>query len=422
MAGSILDALISQARAAISRAYMVAGLVPALVVALGWQLNGARSLAALQKNLEPLLTLKTTALPAAALVNVIAVALLGALFYGGRGLVLRLLQDGPRGALSFVRRELIERQVKRWWASRHRQAGDEHHLNVLNHLVRLDFTFVEEQPPARASTVVDLTRSVNARRYITEVVKLESQGGWNDDPLDVTLVVAGLHAFYSAPPDKRATEADEWQRLYETEKPQEVIDRIRAAMFRRVVESTAKAQEQPEQEEQLAPTLLGNRVAALDDYAERRYGIATSTLWTRLWGVLGQAERQEIANAQLRVEMLANMAVAFAAVAVLVAVGSVYRAVRVTGMALVIDWWAVAFTLACLGLALAAYKSAVYAFGGVADGIIRLVDLHRVRVLMTFGLAPPETFEEERAMFRELNAFFSNAISTNLDKRKLKSR
>jgi hypothetical protein len=46
--------------------------------------------------------------------------------------------------------------------------------------------------------------------------------------------------------------------------------------------SLLKTPSSPEHEEWLAPTRLGNQVAAPDDYAKRRYGIATEAVWARL--------------------------------------------------------------------------------------------------------------------------------------------
>lgn len=416
---SILDALITQARSAISRAYMIAGLVPALTLSLGWQLYEARSLAALQRDLEPLLTLKSAALPAAALVRVIGVVTLGALFYGGRGLVLRMLQDGPRGALRFVRAVLIELQVKRWWAQRHRQRREERDLMFIEGLVVGNFDLLNTESDA-PSPVLARERSVEARRYIEGVAQLGSTGQWKYG-LDRGIVVAGLRGFYALAKDQRFSEQQEWQRLYASAETKMAIDRVHAAVDRRLIETTAEAQQQPDMEKRLSPTMLGNKVAALDDYAESRYGIATSTLWTRLWGVLGQSERQEIANAQLRVEMLANMTVVFAAIAVITAAVSIYRAVSIAGTNLVVDVWSVAFASGAIALMIGSYRTTVHTFGGVADGIIRLVDLHRARVLTTFGLAQPATFAEERAMFRELNAFFANGYVVDIEKRPLKT-
>jgi len=417
MAGSILDALIAQARGAISRAYLIAGFVPALAVALGWQLHEAKGVAGLQRDIESLLLLKTAQLPAATLARVVGIAALGALFYGGRGLILRLLQEGP--PVAFVRKNLIERQVRRWWERRQQQSRSERDLAFLDYLVNSDFTYVNWPAGFRATPAEATASSRCARAYVNKLATFASRGEWSDGPLNAELVVAGLRGFYSMALADRVHEQIAWRQLYASAEGAMVIDRISAEVFRRMVEATASAQEQPEQEKQLAPTLLGNRVAALDDYAASRYNIATSTLWTRLWGVLGQAERQEIANAQLRVEVLANMTVAFAATGAIATAASVYRAVRVAGAAIVIDWWTVAFTAVCLALTAGSYRTAVYAFGGVADGIIRLIDLHRVRVLMTFGLAQPATFADERAMFKELAEFFGNAMFEDLGKRTL---
>jgi hypothetical protein len=48
------------------------------------------------------------------------------------------------------------------------------------------------------------------------------------------------------------------------------------------------------------------------DYAERRYGITTDTIWDRIWWVLpAAAAKQEISDARLAVEVATNLCAVF---------------------------------------------------------------------------------------------------------------
>jgi len=130
-------------------------------------------------------------------------------------------------------------------------------------------------------------------------------------------------------------------------------------------------------------------------------------LWSRLWGVLGQAERQEVIDAQLGVETFVNLCVAFSITSIAVGVSAIATSIRSSA-----DWWGLVCSAVFAGFAVGSYDAAVFAFSGVSDSIIRCIDLYRVRVLLTFGLAAPKTFREEREMFEDLNALFAHATAT----------
>jgi hypothetical protein len=58
----------------------------------------------------------------------------------------------------------------------------------------------------------------------------------------------------------------------------------------------------PENPDKAMPTRLGNILREAETYAQRRYGLAAVMMWPRLWLVLPEAPRQDIARAQARLD------------------------------------------------------------------------------------------------------------------------
>ena len=56
------------------------------------------------------------------------------------------------------------------------------------------------------------------------------------------------------------------------------------------------------------------------------------------------------------------------------------------------------------------YEGAVYAFGTLAEQMIRASDLYRLPLIKALGYKMPKTVDEELKMFGELNAFFAQAV------------
>jgi hypothetical protein len=343
-------------------------------------------------------------------------AAVGGIFFAGRTLVLRVLQALPGAPLSILRQHFMATAVSRWWLARQHKGQAEQRLTPLEWVASGDFVGDKNTPKVSAEgDVADaLAASERARHQLERLAVLYDLGGWQPEPADIDVVVKGLRAFYSLPGLAQAdpgTEERARLKVLMRDKPHvsEIVSRMRGQLLRELLDATAEAHEQPDDERWLAPTRLGNRVAALDDYAERRYGIGTSTLWIRLWGVLDDKEKREVTDAQLMVELFANLTAAFALLAVLILVSSAVSIGQhlLNGPLGANDWRALWFVAGSVTLALACYHTAVFAFGAVAERIIRFVDLQRLRLLTGVGYAPPKTVAEELEMFKELNDFFA---------------
>jgi hypothetical protein len=165
--------------------------------------------------------------------------------------------------------------------------------------------------------------------------------------------------------------------------------------------------------EWMMPTRLGNALASLDDYAESRYGLDTTALWLRLWGVLSKEERKEVADAQATVETMINLCVALGVLALMIGIGSL------VGAAGGWHWWdreipalqSAAFAAVAFSLAAMCYWGAVFAVGTYAEHVIRCIDLHRLKLFGTMGFKLPKNVEKERDSLKQLGKFFNDGAS-----------
>jgi hypothetical protein len=161
---TILDTLVGQAKSAISRAYLAAGLLPAAVAIDGWRLyrNGFASI----RDEMSSLTLTFNKLPGDLLFNLMLIASVGILFYTGRMMVLRALQTVPGGVLSLLRRHLLAVQADRWWANRRERGRLEDRSTPVE--LAADKKF-EDQNADAAMTAADrraaLEKSLAARHH-----------------------------------------------------------------------------------------------------------------------------------------------------------------------------------------------------------------------------------------------------------------
>ncbi len=188
------------------------------------------------------------------------------------------------------------------------------------------------------------------------------------------------------------------------------LENATAVAAREVDVAKAQRDRYPQDPKWLRPTRFGNRLAALDDYAESRYGIDTSTAWIRLWSVLSEEERTEFRNADQSVSALANTAAALMAVAAVVLVTELAQWTHFFNAAR-IDWRALLYLLGFATLAYAAYSGAVFALGALKDVVSRSIDVNRLELLKALGFERPRTVAQENAMFRELRGFFAGQRS-----------
>ena len=135
----------------------------------------------------------------------------------------------------------------------------------------------------------------------------------------------------------------------------------------------------------LGPNRLDS-LAALDDYAERRFGMPTAALWTRLWGVLSDKARTEVAEARHAVDALVNVLAALVGVMVWIVAAELHEALGALGPAtLAFDLRPLLLLIAAALLARLVYASVLVALGGLRETMIRWIDLERFRLLRELG-------------------------------------
>lgn len=406
---SILDTLVNQAKSGFSRPLLLAGGIPAILLLCGIKLvNGG--LSQLQQDLLALLKTASPELTATGLVSLLVVLFASGVFFVARTLTLRTLQAVPGRPLSLVRRHLLTTQVERWWMSERRVRQSEARLTPLIKAADLDFA----GGGLAASAPTDgraLERSRAARALVQRLAARDQKGWFAFEATEVDVVVDGLTALFALPPDDGQREGAAWSTLAEQPAVRDVIKRMAADAFRETRAATQDRQQHPDDERWLTPTRLGNRVAALDDYAEQRYGIDTGSLWLRLWGILTADERNTVSGAQLGLETLSNIAFVFLLLSGLVLVGAAGQLIAGLrlGRAVDVAWPDVLLFLAFVTLARIAYNACVFAFETVAERVVRLVDLRRLHLLTALGYDAPKTVDEERQMWSELRGFFATA-------------
>jgi hypothetical protein len=153
----------------------------------------------------------------------------------------------------------------------------------------------------------------------------------------------------------------------------------------------------PADPSKILPTRLGNALRAAESYPgdDERYGADAVFFWPRLYLVLPDQTRLALAQARAAMEQMLVVTTLLMTAA---------PAAVVIGLAgpLPLALWTSA-TVGCLLLALLAYRSAVGAAVTFGDLVRAAFDLHRRDLLTQLGLAPPETLDEERALWKAVS-------------------
>jgi len=177
------------------------------------------------------------------------------------------------------------------------------------------------------------------------------------------------------------------------------------------------------------PTVFGNRTAALDDYAEQRYGISTGVLWSRLADVIEAEQRDPVAQAQLNVYIYTNLSAALGCLAVAIGLHVAIETAVFLGELIsawvnsqgsftsmydfdlsVVDVRATIALILSAGFSRVFYVSAITAFDTVREKIISLVDFNRRVLLEKMDFATPKEVDDEKALFEDLHRFFVQAM------------
>ncbi|GAA2474155.1 hypothetical protein [Streptomyces longisporus] len=166
-------------------------------------------------------------------------------------------------------------------------------------------------------------------------------------------------------------------------------DRARTAAQRAILQE--KLARYPVNDEQVAPTRLGNAIRRLEEYGYDRYRLDTQVIWHELTGAAPDSTRRQVELTRTRVDFFVALLYGHGAVALsglVVLSASTHPAVHL------------ALAAACLtGLIPLWYRAAVSATDEWAAAVRALVNLGRKPLAESLGFSLPVTVAEERAMW-----------------------
>ncbi|MFK0279838.1 hypothetical protein ACIQVL_05095 [Streptomyces sp. NPDC090499] len=168
-------------------------------------------------------------------------------------------------------------------------------------------------------------------------------------------------------------------------------DRIRTAAQRAMLQE--QLARYPVNDDQVAPTRLGNAIRRLEEYGYDRYRLDTQVVWHELTGAAPDSIRRQVELARTRVDFFVALLYGHGAVALS---GVVVLSTTSTRTAIVPQ----ALAAICLaGLIPLWYRAAVSATDEWAAAVRALVNLGRKPLAESLGFALPATLEEERSMW-----------------------
>jgi len=149
--------------------------------------------------------------------------------------------------------------------------------------------------------------------------------------------------------------------------------------------------------ERIRPTALGNTFALMEEYPYDRYGIDSVAIWPRLQPLLPDAVKSSIANQKLLLDFLLNLV-------------TLSGILGVEGIALGLARVPVQFALigAGIGSLVAAwllYRASVSVTATMGLFVTGAFDFYRGLVLDKFGLAQPDSVEDEQFVWLKLESF-----------------
>lgn len=430
----------------LGKSFLFAGLLPSSVLLFCWYwLRGGSP--GVEAALRHALVKPAEAAPDAILTALLLLAL-GLIFYASRGWILNFLQSLPSLPLLIFRKRGLARQRRMLREVKRQKTSLIWQLTAFL-WAEAHFERFTEPPPDEVKTPRPeqvAKESLRAREALIGYLGGESDG----DEINLTedeeeQVAAALLKLYTlvtrdlASPLDLDSEVEAWRVLLGSfPEAVKVLEEIKINVRVRWEGAFVRAQSQfPQSEQWLKPTTLGNRIAALDDYAQLRYRITTSTLWTRLWGVLPKEEKQAVTDARLGMEVLTNFCVGFFALGLLALVLTLIETVlTLYGYCQIsFDWLHVPCPLhvACSNdvvlarravilvplvflLSRVFYDGAVYAFGTLAEQMVRAADLYRLHLIRALGYKSPVTVGEELDILDEMNGFFAQAVPRDKDR------
>lgn len=406
----MLAALLGSLKGLFGRTYLFAGLLPAALLLFGydWATEGPLTVVLADGHKLPRQVAQSS-------LQLLALALV---FYALHPQLLYVYQAVPgSGLFSVLRKTMTTRQLKRKTELEKQVVA----LEWRRTAIKWGMDGFAPAPPesfvpeweTRRSRDEAIRSSTSARRSVLE----RRSHSWPlPDDHELTEIVAGLQGLLTATRSDKAdeylAETELWRGMVSDYRVKEVLSAIDRHLYREWSSSKRRLVDFPTDDQWLQPTSLGNRIEALNDYAERRYGISTSTLWTRLWGTLADSERQPVSEAQLDLHMMVNLSAASALVAASVALRALPESLAaVKSGSAQLNLRALLFTLGAVLLFRIFYQGSLSAFQVVAEQVIRLTDLKRRPFIEAMGFSLPPSLASERELFCELNNFFGDGMA-----------
>jgi hypothetical protein len=156
-------------------------------------------------------------------------------------------------------------------------------------------------------------------------------------------------------------------------------------------------------EDRLLPTRLGNTLRSAEDEAGQRYGLATVTMWPRLYPHLSERVAQVVDDARNQLDLAVRLCVVLMVATLIAAV-----------LLLAHGWWLL--VPAGTGvLAWVAYRAAVRAAARYGQRLGHAFDLHRFDMLQGLHYPLPDNPAEEWAFNQRLSQFFAEGAYVESD-------
>lgn len=406
---AFLGALFGEIKGVLGKAYLLSGLLPAVLLLAGWTwfLRGGE--------FEPFLGAfgsSDESVTGEMVIGVAGLLGLGLAFFAVRSFAVHCFQTlspAPR----WLRRRLVRRQLQRRAQASHEIERRELDYNAVQWVCdrHADRRFHRPTtvPAGRAHGSEVLERSKAARESL-ERMSIETFAplpvpSWRDSER-IVAALAELYVHSSQHYDEPATQQEigGWKDLVGHWWAEGILASIADSLYGQVNEAQRRLGSFPERP-WVRPTALGSRASALDDYGATRYRISTTSLLTRLTGVLGADDRSSLADSRLAVEVfvvlsLAMMALSFACL------GDNVRHCWAHDGELEFDPRTAAFVAVPALLAWLFYRSSILAFDLHSVQVKRMVDLHRLKLIRKLGHESPSDVAEERSMWQELSVSF----------------
>jgi hypothetical protein len=346
---------------------------------------------------------------------------LGFILYALRSPVFSLFQVFPGGWLG---RKLIFRRVARRERLRRARVEIERRETALHWLRNLDLNRSEIGDFPHWLLPPDPTLGLNRSRLGREaLINVDRTAG---DVLNLSVfhsdaIVDGIFLLFLLARGRRDeiierainSEIQAWRLAAQTGQAQAILEFVEHDLRRKFTRAFSNSRRFGEGA-YIFPTELGNRLSALDDYAQARYGIDTATIWDRLWWVLPKEAKSEVSDARLSLETLVNLALAMLIAGLFLLLiefkscglsfglqGSSCNGIRFAG-----------FVIGAFVLARFAYSGATFAMEALAIRTTTLIDMYRLVMVKQLGFSV-KTVGDEVKLYRSLKGFFGQA--TELD-------